>query len=61
MGDVGYQDVTVSKVIGPRSLAATRRHRHGNMIRSGLSAWSIRERFLDHMKRINGRFSNRER
>jgi hypothetical protein len=41
MGDVGYQDVTVSKVIGPRSLAATR-HRHGNMIHSGLSAWSIR-------------------
>ncbi len=42
MGDVGYQDVTVSEVIGARSLAVAARHRHGDMMRSGLSARSIR-------------------
>ena len=42
MGDVGYQDVTVSEVIGARSLAVATRHRHRDMMRSGLSARSIR-------------------
>jgi len=42
MGDVGYQDVTVSEVIGARSMAAGTRHRHGDMMRGGLSVRAIR-------------------
>ena len=36
------QDVTVSEVIAARSLAVATRHRHGDMMRSGLSARSVR-------------------
>ena len=42
MGDVGYEDVTVSEVVGARSLAVATRHRHRDLMRSGLSARSIR-------------------
>ena len=42
MGDVGYQDVTVSEVIGARSLAVATRQKHSDMMRSGLSARLIR-------------------
>ena len=42
MGDVGYQDVIVSEVIGARLLAAGTRHRYGDMMRGGLSVRAIR-------------------
>jgi len=42
MGDVGYQEVTVSEVMGTRSLAVGTRHQHNDMMRSGLSVRSIR-------------------
>jgi hypothetical protein len=37
----GYEDVTVSQVIEARSLAAGTRHRHGDMMRGGLSVRAI--------------------
>jgi hypothetical protein len=42
MGDVGYQDVMVSEVVGARSLAVATRQRHSDMMRGGLSVRSIR-------------------